>query len=142
VKIYLATSWRNRNYRLVRSAFIHSGFKVYDFKNPDTAFSWKQIDVTYPWSISILKKCVRHHLAARGFNADSAAIRECDAFVLLLPCGRSAHWELGFAEGLGKPTYVLCIDDDEIEPEVVYHPCKLITGSLEKLVNTLKREQT
>ena len=41
-----------------------------------------------------------------------------DAFVLLMPCGRSAHLEAGWAIGQGKPTCILFETKDE--PELMY----------------------
>ena len=40
-----------------------------------------------------------------------------DAFVLLMPCGRSAHLEAGWAIGAGKPTAILLSAG---EPELMY----------------------
>jgi nucleoside 2-deoxyribosyltransferase len=45
------------------------------------------------------------------------ALEDCDACVLVMPCGRSAHLEAGFAIGAGKPTAILI---SEGEPELMY----------------------
>ena len=45
-----------------------------------------------------------------------AAIQCADAFVLVLPCGRSAHLELGWAIGAGKRTCILTHGE---EPELM-----------------------
>ena len=41
-----------------------------------------------------------------------------DAFVLLLPCNRSAHLEAGWAIGRGKPTVIYTPEPSE--PELMY----------------------
>ena len=46
-----------------------------------------------------------------------------DACVLVLPCGRSAHLELGWFVGQGKATCVLHKADDPIEPELMAKMC-------------------
>ena len=56
--------------------------------------------------------------ARKGFALDMGALETCDAVVLLLPCGRSAHLEAGWAKGNGKH---LCIVTAEgMEPELMY----------------------
>lgn len=52
-----------------------------------------------------------------GFNADFAAMRWADTCVLLLPCGRSAHLELGWMAGAGKRTII--VTQDGKEPELM-----------------------
>ena len=54
-----------------------------------------------------------------GKTAEGArlALDWADAGVLLLPCGRSAHLELGYLIGQGKPTSILLTDG---EPELMY----------------------
>jgi hypothetical protein len=42
-----------------------------------------------------------------------------DAFVLLLPSGRSAHLEAGWAIGAGKPTCIV-LHEEKFEPELMY----------------------
>jgi hypothetical protein len=61
---------------------------------------------------------VRHPIAVAGFKSDFDAMVEADTFVLVLPCGKSAHLELGWAVGRGKRTAVLL--DDPAEPELMY----------------------
>jgi len=39
--------------------------------------------------------------------------------VLVLPCGRSAHLELGWAAGQGKRTAIL-LDGPQVTPELMY----------------------
>jgi len=40
----------------------------------------------------------------RQFHNDIKAMEACDACVLVLPCGRSAHTEAGWFAGRGKKT--------------------------------------
>ena len=59
-------------------------------------------------------------------------MRWCDACLLLLPSGRSAHLEAGWSLGAGKAVAVLChycLDPDEFEPELMYLmiPNRLLT---------------
>lgn len=54
------------------------------------------------------------------------------AMVLVLPCGRSAHLELGWAVGAGKPTCILMAPNQE--PELMYRMVGSIRLDLKALV--------
>ena len=44
-------------------------------------------------------RMIAHPRAIEGYNSDFAAMRAADTFVMVLPCGKSAHLELGWAVG-------------------------------------------
>lgn len=50
---------------------------------------------------------------------DRDALHWCDTCVLVLPCGRSAHLEAGYAAGQGKRT-IFMLSQDKFEPELMY----------------------
>lgn len=75
--------------------------------------------------------------ARRGFARDMAAIRTTDTLVLVLPCGRSAHLELGLAVGLGKKTVVLL--DDPCQPELMYRAVDYVAADMHQLCNAIGR---
>ena len=58
------------------------------------------------------------------------ALSASSACVLVMPCGRSAHLELGHANGAGKPTAILLSDG---EPELMYGMADLVTDSLDEI---------
>jgi hypothetical protein len=68
-----------------------------------------------------------------------AAMEKADAFVLVLPCGRSAHLELGWAVGAGKRTAILLDPDarDEVTPELMYRMVDFVTPSVYDLLGWL-----
>jgi hypothetical protein len=104
-----------------------NGHQVYDFRNPPTAsgaFSWSEIDDSLPVGPADLQlpaseiiNLLGHPRAADGFASDMGALRSCDACVLVLPSGRSAHLEAGWAVGAGKFTIGLLADG---EPELMW----------------------
>ena len=59
-----------------------------------------------------------HPRAQQGFKADISALRRADAVVMVLPCGKSAHLELGIAIGEGKRTAILL--EEPMEPDLMY----------------------
>lgn len=146
MKVYVASSWRNHYQQKVVDYLRRSGFEVYDFKNPrpgDYGFQWEEVDSEWknwkPWEFI---EGLEHPEAERGFGYDMQALEECDACVLLLPCGRSAHLEAGFAAG--APDKKLCIlmgFEEKIEPELMYKMADCITTDIDEVVRTLREEQ-
>ena len=105
MRIYVASSWRNNQQPDVVELLLGLGHEVYDFRNPvagDDGF----------------RAALEHPIAQRGFALDMTALLRCDACVLVLPCGRSAHLELGWAAGAGKRTAVFMSTREE--PELMY----------------------
>lgn len=139
MKVYVASSWRNEKQAGVVEALQHAGHEVYDFKNPaanDNGFHWTEIDPN--WKNWTHKEFVEHlytnRLAEKGFNKDMKALDWADACVLVTPCGRSAHLELGYAIGKRKMTVILVSDG---EPELMYKMADLVTVSMSEVLDFL-----
>jgi nucleoside 2-deoxyribosyltransferase len=116
---------------------------VYDFRNPPGGivggFRWSEIDPNWKdWTASQYREGLQAPLAQRGFNSDFDGMKWADVGVLLLPCGRSAHLELGWMAGAGKPT-VICTHNGE-EPELMALLATTVCVSLEELLEFLQRE--
>lgn len=139
MKIYVASSWRNNRQPEVVAALRKAGHAVYDFKNPmagDNGFSWKEIDKNWEnWTTSQFKDALFSEPAERGFQLDSNAVLECDALVLVLPCGKSAHLEAGYAAGKGKLVFAL-IENKE-EPELMYKWFDRIVDTMPRLIGEI-----
>lgn len=146
--VYVASSWRNPVQPAVCATLAAAGIPHYDFRNPDggTGFSWKDVkpdteDRSIPdkgadWVGSDeYLSMVSHPIALAGFEANFAAMRRADTFVLVLPCGKSAHLELGWAIGAGKRTAILL--EDPIEPELMYWLADHLSPSLFDLLGWL-----
>ncbi len=145
MKVYVASSWRNPIQDIVVKAIRLVGdHEVYDFKNPtsgDHGFSWKEIEPDWPnWTPAQFRRALGHPTAERGFKLDMDALRWCDACVLVLPCGRSAHLELGWACGAGKRTIALAMPAvGPHEPELMYKMLDAVCLDLHELLETLAR---
>lgn len=133
-KIYVASSWRNQWQAHVVSSLRDDGHEVYDFKNPrpgDAGFAWSEIDPLWKeWTADQYVAALDHPLAKSGFASDFNAMKWADAFLLVLPCGRSAHLELGWAIGQGRLTMILTRDGEE--PELMAKMCDHICTSLDQ----------
>jgi nucleoside 2-deoxyribosyltransferase len=104
------------------------GHDVYDFRAPapgNSGFRWSEIDPNWKtWTPEQYRAALQHPIAKEGYAHDIAALRGCDVVVLVLPSGRSASWEFGYAMGQGKPGYV--VQFDNVEPELMYREAKLL----------------
>ncbi len=139
MKIYVASSWRNKLQPGVVHTLRTAGHEVYDFRNPPgkAGFAWEQITRgggaptldTYAASLA-------HPDALAGFRADFDGMEWADACVLALPCGRSAHFEAGWFWGKGKPVHIL-LSHDGFEPELMYLGATTLHYSLAGMVAAL-----
>lgn len=140
MKIYVASSWRNTRQPSVVAALREAGHEVYDFRNPapgDTGFGWQQIGIPSGNPRRFRDEVLTHPIAQAAFAKDMDALRAANATVLVLPCGRSAHLELGWAAGAGQKTVVL-LDDPMSEPELMYLMNSKICVSLDEVLEVLQ----
>jgi hypothetical protein len=144
-RIYLASSWRNPYQAEVLAALRAAGHAVYDFKNPApgiSGFGWRQCGDPPPevneqgkMRPAEWRRVLNHPRAREGFALDYGrpapgdtplGMRWATVGVLLLPCGNSAHLELGWLIGSGLPCFVYCPPEVEwVEPELMHllaHP--------------------
>lgn len=137
-RVYVASSWRNPTQPSVVAALRADGHQVYDFREPTPGshgFSWHEIDSTIPRGPADLTltaeqiiRMLGHSAAEDGFAFDMGALRWCDTCVLVLPCGRSAHLEAGWAAGAGKLTVGLL---SEGEPDLMWKMLDHLCASTE-----------
>ncbi len=144
--IYVASSWRNDRQPLVVAVLRHAGFDVYDFKHPkpdDDGFHWSEVmpsaryegaGVAYE-SVPAeeFALALEHPTARKGFASDFDAMHRSGICVLVLPCNKSAHLELGWFAGEGRRTAILL--EDKVTPELMYRMVDLVTPSLDTLVD-------
>lgn len=139
--IYVASSWRNPLQQGVLLALRAAGFEVYDFRNPapnEHGFSWRETDPDgnwMDWTPEEFRTALGHPVSEKGFKFDMDALMACDQCVLVLPCGRSAHLELGYAVGAGKETFVLMLEQSE--PELMYKMVDHICLNMHELLGAL-----
>ena len=107
MKIYVASSWRNEFFPEIVSRLRSEGYDVYDFRNPGDGgdgFRWSDVSADWlEWEPQRYRhELMNNPLCQRQFGNDERAMESCDACVLLLPSGRSAHTEAGWFAGKGK----------------------------------------
>lgn len=140
-RIYVASSWRNEKQPDVVAMLRRMGHEVYDFRNPAFnagGFSWRQMDPDWEtWSPGDFRDRLQTDpVASHGYVNDLRALEWCDTCVLVMPCGRSAHLELGVAKGRGKRTIILL---SEGEPELMYLLADDLVISMGELADAVGR---
>jgi hypothetical protein len=112
MKICLASSWRNEVYPVLLRVLRSAGHEVYDFRQSND-FRWPS--TTLEGYVHALE---HNPVVAAAYRRDKDPLDWCDVFLLVQPCGRSAHLEAMYASGKGKHVIVLF---DEGEPwELMY----------------------
>ncbi|MEG3640477.1 hypothetical protein [Magnetococcus sp. PR-3] len=137
-KVYVASSWRNTLQPGVVASIRNAGHEVFDFRNPHDGkpgFQWSHADPNWqalqPYQYQTL---LQHPAAVQGLQRDLEGMRWADCCVLVLPCERSAHTELGWFIAQNKPVAVLL---DESEPELMYGLCDRLCHTSEHLISWL-----
>lgn len=112
--VYVGGSMRNRKGVLeVAKALEEAGVETFhSWINPgeETDDKWQE------WQKSLGRDyfaAMKDPHVANVFNFDKLWLRKSDAFVMVGPAGKSAHAELGFMYGCGKPTVVLMEEEPE-----------------------------
>ena len=140
MKVYVASSWRNELQPEVVRAIRAAGHEVYDFRHPEPGndgFHWSAIDPDWKgWDADQFRTALDHPVAESGFRLDMTALASADATVLVLPCGRSAHLELGFAVGCEQATCALLVEG---EPELMYKMVDHLATSIADVLDFLNR---
>lgn len=111
MKIYIATSWRLENIaKMLAAKLREEGHEVDCFCDASTGryvFSWDEIPElkanpeAYD-AIDMMKDPRTQH----AFKEDKGFIDWSEAVVMIMPCGRSAHLEAGYAKGCGKKFFI------------------------------------
>lgn len=140
ISIYVASSWRNEYQQdVVEQLRRETRCAVYDFRNPEegnAGFHWSEVDVDWQqWDVAQFARGLEHPVAEKGYQLDMLALHRAEIVVLLLPSGRSAHLEAGWAAGRGKTVYVL--SPEPMEPELMYKMARGVFASVTELVDVI-----
>lgn len=117
--IYIIGSLRNPAIPEVAEYFRANGFDPFDdwhAAGPHADDCWRDYERgrgrTY---IEALEGYAAKHV----FEFDKEHLDRCDMALLVMPAGKSAHLELGYVIGNGKPGFIL-LDDSHNDPEFRY----------------------
>lgn len=139
-KIYVASSWRNKFQPDVVKALRKAKHEVYDFRNPEknnNGFHWSNIDPAWKmWTTKKYRECLSHPIANAGYKLDLDAMKWANTFVGVMPFGRSASLEMGWAAGKNKNTILLL---ENGEPELMVKMLDYICCDINELLFYLEK---
>lgn len=102
--------------------------------SPGADHTWEVIEHwTDPVSPALFQQAMLHPKAVAGFHRDMEHLKMAEAVILLLPCGKSAHLEAGWAAGAGKPLALYAPED--LQPELMYGMCQWIMTEIDGLMH-------
>ena len=139
-KVYLIGSLRNASIAplAIRLREALPGATVFDdwlCAGPHADDAWRDHEkgagFTY---LEALERPAAKHV----FEFDKKHLLDSDVVVLVAPAGKSAHLELGWSLGKGKPGYILLDNPDRWD--VMYQFATGITANLEELAEMLKEQ--
>lgn len=140
MRVYVIGSLRNPMIPDVARALRSEGHEVFDdwyAAGPRADDHWQEYEQqrgrTYA---EALQGCA----ATNVFRYDKANLDKADAVVMVLPSGKSAHLELGYCIGTGKPGYILMPPED-CRWDVMYNFAKGVYGSVPDIIKALRREE-
>lgn len=136
MKIYVATSWKNVHCTAVVDALRAEGHEVYDFR--EAGFAWSQAGVSAHKEMTSdeMNQALTHPVAIDGYNRDMLHLEQCDLCVLVLPSGKSAHLEAGYASGEDK--FVIVYSPGPMTPELMYKMTEGVVSSLPALIKMVR----
>lgn len=111
--IYLVGSLRNARIPKIGIQLRKAGFDVYDdwfSPGPEADDRWKEHQMAKGLAYI---EALRGPAAVQTYYWDKVWLDRADGAVLVYPAGRSAHLELGYIRGLGKPGWILLDGDQE-----------------------------
>lgn len=85
------------------------------------------------------EQALRHHAARNVFEFDKHNIDKSDGCILYMPAGKSAHMELGYVIGTGKPGFIL-FDEEPERWDVMYQFATRLFFNVDDFLITLGRE--
>lgn len=134
--IYLIGSLRNPKIPSIAAQLRQAGYEVFDdwyAAGPEADDRWKAYEKgkghTY-------LQALQGPSAKHVFDFDVGYLYKSRAVVLALPAGKSAHMELGWALGQGKPGHIL-LEPNEDRWDVMYQFATGVHDSMDSLLKGL-----
>ena len=135
-KIYLIGSLREPRVHDVAMNLREAGYEVFDdwrSPGPEADEHWEAYERAR--GRTYIEALYDSH-AENVFEYDQKHLAAADAVVLVLPAGKSAHLELGWAVGKGKPAYILMNDEPE-RYDIMYRFATRVVMTLDELLEQL-----
>ena len=137
--IYLIGSLRNAQIGEIANKLRAAGHEVFDdwyAAGPEADDYWQKYEIAKGHNYV---QGLQGYAAKHVFSFDKFHLDRNDIAVLALPAGKSAHLELGYVIGCGKPGYILLDNPDRWD--VMYQFASGVFYSVDDLVAELKSKE-
>ena len=137
---YLIGSLRNPQVPLIAQHLREKGIAIFDSwyaAGPTADDSWKEYEQARELSYT---QALKEYAAQHVFSFDKQHLDRCDGAILAYPAGKSAHLELGYVLGKGKPGYVL-LDDHKDRWDVMLLFSTAVCVSVDEIVAHIKNNE-
>ena len=135
--IYLIGALKNNKIPLLGNALRAEGFEVFDdwiSPGPEADQFLLEYERTRGHGY---KEALKGYAAQHNFTFDKEHLDRCDIAVMVMPCGKSGHTELGYVRGCGKPGYIL-FESEPDRMDLMYNFATDIFFNQEDLIQALK----
>lgn len=136
IGVYLTGALKNPAVPTVAAALRDWGYEVIDewhSAGPEADSCWQAYEEARGRTYS---EALRGRGAQNTFLFDLAYLDLADCAVLVMPAGKSAHLELGYAVGSGKPGFIL-LDDEPSRYEVMPNFAAVVCANPDELLASL-----
>lgn len=137
--IYLIGSLRNPRVPVVASHLRSLGYDVFDdwyAAGPEADDIWQKYE--QETRARSLPEALDGYHAQHTWSFDKHHLNRCQIGVLLMPCGKSGHLELGYLIGQGKPGFILVESGEPERWDVMYAFARAVTFTLPGLALALE----
>lgn len=136
-KIYIGGALANPEIVRITKLLMAQGYDVFSewyCPGPEADVNWlnyqKELGFSY-------REAMKRPAAQFIFNFDKHHIDEADVFVMMMPCGKSAHLELGYAIGSGK-VGIIYLPEEPDRADIMHNFATAIACGDEELLAVLK----
>ena len=135
--VYVVSSLRNPKVQDVAAKLRGVGLDVYDdwaSPGPETDTWWQEYEQARGRTFH---EALEGWHALQVFEHDKRHLDRCDGVVLVLPAGKSAHLEFGYAIGSGKWGIIL-LDGEPERFDIMYRFANHVAYSVEDVVTLVE----
>ncbi len=135
--IYLIGSLRNPEIPKIAAALRNAGHEVFDdwhAAGPHADDEWQKYEQGRGFDMG---EALAGYAAKHTFEYDKHHLNRCDTVILVMPAGKSAHTELGYAIGKSKRSFVLFSEGYPERWDVMYGLADYVTDELNDLLEVL-----
>lgn len=143
MKIYIASSWKNETAVFQIAYFLRlEGHEVDAFVDKGSGrYVFHFSEIGDPSTLDAMS-FLRDERSQKAFAEDKKWLDWCECCLLVLPSGKSAHLEAGYAKGQGKKLIIYHIENfPKGEFDVMYGFADFMTDNLLDVIDILNGEK-